>query len=155
MNACQISVDTFIKILKYYRERGTTFAVSAVVYIRMENVFIVVTHKILEDRSIESRLEYWKIRPEQASAWLMSRYLCRRGRFSIIALPIGKRMREPDAAGREGEGERKTERESCAVLLDSSERRVCSVLTGRGAHILISTRSPSYYWLEINRPLRG
>lgn len=36
-----------------------------------------------------------------------------------------------------------------------AERRTCSILTGRGAHILISTRSPSYYWFEINRPFRG
>lgn len=28
-------------------------------------------------------------------------------------------------------------------------------LPTNGAHILISTRSPSYYWLEINRPFRG
>jgi len=31
----------------------------------------------------------------------MSRHLCRRGRFSIIALPIERGMREPDTAGRE------------------------------------------------------
>lgn len=63
--------------------------------------FIVVTHshKILED-SIESRQEYRKIQTEHRTCKLSACpwHLCRRGRFSIIALPIGKEMREPDTA---------------------------------------------------------
>lgn len=64
------------------------------------------------------------------------------------------RMRRKRERERKRE-ERGGERDAFAAFLDSIERRTCSALTGRGAHILISTRSPSYYWLKINRPLRG
>lgn len=40
-------------------------------------------------------------------------------------------------------------------LRRSRETNLLASLPTNGAHILISTRSPSYYWLEINRPFRG
>lgn len=40
-------------------------------------------------------------------------------------------------------------------LRSSRETNLLASLPADGAHILISTRSPSYYWLKINRPFRG
>lgn len=46
----------------------------------------------------------------RAQAEFMSRYLCRRSRFSIIALPIGRRVREP-VQPQEEKRETETEKE--------------------------------------------
>lgn len=96
----------------------------------------------------------------------MSRHLCRQGRFFIIVLPIQGAVRETrrDAgAGGETRGEmagrgrrkrrKEKEREIFKIVPRDEPARLS--LPTNGAHILISTRSPSYYWLEINRPFRG
>lgn len=54
---------------------------------------------------------------------------------------------------RRGGGKEKAVSESLRIVPRDEPARLS--LPTNGAHILISTRSPSYYWLEINRPFRG
>lgn len=93
----------------------------------------------------------------------MSRHLCRQGRFFIIVLPIRAdcaRTRKKERDEMSPEQRRKYERGKrkrtvSESLRSSRETNLLASLPADGAHILISTRSPSYYWLKINRPFRG